>query len=122
MKLLLIIHAVVTFAAGIVLVAFPELIPSSVNISIRPDQYLLCYFVAAAEFGVAALSFLATKLTDKKSLQFISISFIVFHIGTALLELLAFSQGMSAKIIANIALRILISALFYYNGVAKQKT
>ncbi len=57
LKILLLIHAIITLAAGIVLVVAPTIIPQTVNIKIAPDEYLLCYFLAAAEFGIAYLSF-----------------------------------------------------------------
>ncbi|MBA3662907.1 MAG: hypothetical protein H0W61_01675 [Bacteroidetes bacterium] len=121
LKLLLFIHALVTFAAGIVLVITPSFIPSSVNIHINSAEYLLCYFLAAAEFAMAYLSFRSRKISDTAALRVISISFIVFHASTLILELFALSQGLSVKIISNVIVRIFIVILFYFYGVAPFK-
>jgi len=49
-------HALVTAAAGIVLVAAPAAIPGTVGIRLETGAELLCYLLAGAEFGFAALS------------------------------------------------------------------
>jgi hypothetical protein len=121
-KILLIIHAIVTLAAGIVLIAVPALIPKTVNIDLAGDQYLLSYFLAAAELGIAYLSFQSRKINDKYALRVIIMSFIIFHAATGLLELYGLFQDVSPKIIGNILLRVVIVILFYYYGIYKNKT
>jgi hypothetical protein len=116
---LFIIHAIITLAASIVLIVSPALIPETVNIKITPNEYLICYFLGAAEFAIAYLSFFSIKIKDPKVLRLISSTFIVFHITTGILELVAFTQGISIKIIANIVLRIIVSVLFAYYGIYK---
>jgi hypothetical protein len=121
LKGLLTIHSVITLGASLVLIIAPTLIPGTVNIALSPDQYLLCYFLAAAEIGIAYLSFFARKIDDRRSLQVICSTFIVFHISTAGLELLALTQGLNTNIISNVILRIIISFLFWYYGIYKIK-
>jgi peptidoglycan/LPS O-acetylase OafA/YrhL len=121
LKLLLIIHAVITLAAAIVLVIAPALIPKTVDIEIAHDQYLLSYFLGAAELGIAYLSFQSRKIKDRYALKIIIVSFIIFHIATGLLEAYGLTQGLSSKIIGNIVLRIIIVALFCYYGIYKNK-
>lgn len=119
-KKLLIIHAIVTLAAGLVLIIFPTVIPQTVNMMIEKNQYLLCYFLAAAEVAIAYLSFYASKLKDAQSLKLIINTMIIFHAVTLLLELLAYMQeGVGNKIVPNIALRIVIIILFGYFGLYK---
>lgn len=118
---LFLFHAIITLAAAIVLVASPTLIPRTVNIDIQKEQYLLCYFLAAAELAIAYLSFYSRKITDPFAIRIITITMIIFHTATALLELLAFSNGLSPKIIANVLARIIIVILFYYYGLKKAK-
>jgi hypothetical protein len=55
LRILFLAHAAVTFAAGIVLIAAPAAIPSSVGIDMAPDHYLLSHFLGAAELAVAFL-------------------------------------------------------------------
>ena len=64
-------HAIVTLAAGIILIVSPTFIPATVKISIEPSEYLLCYILAAAELSVAYLSFYSRKIKDKYSLRII---------------------------------------------------
>lgn len=79
LPILFTVHAIITFAAGAVLVAWPGAIPRMVGIQIEPNAYLLCYLLAAMEFGVAALSWGARTITDAKALRVIVIAFIVLH-------------------------------------------
>jgi len=51
LRVLLIIHAVVTFAAGIVLIVAPGMIPRMVGITLSPEAFLICYLLAGAEFA-----------------------------------------------------------------------
>jgi hypothetical protein len=118
---LLIIHAIITLAAGIVLIAAPELIPQTVNIRITKEQYLVCYLLGGAEIALAFLSFFARELTDLKSLRLISVTFIVFHAATAMVELLAFMSGTSEKVLVNVLLRQIFIVLFWYYGIKKQQ-
>ena len=42
-----------------------------IGIHVEPKAYLLCYLLAAMEFGVAALSWGARTITDAKALRII---------------------------------------------------
>ena len=116
---LLFIHAIITLAAGIVLVVAPSLIPETVNSKITPNEYLLCYFLGAAEFAIAYLSYFSRKIKDTDVLRLIISTLIVFHAATGILEGYAFTQGVSSKITGNIALRVIIIILFFYYGYYK---
>lgn len=117
LKVLLLVHGLITFAASIVLIFAPTVIPETVNIDIAPNEYLLCYFLGAAELSIAFLSFLAGTIEDKRSLRLIATAFIVFHLSTGFLEVFALANGLSPKIIFNILLRIVISIFFWYFGI-----
>jgi hypothetical protein len=116
LRRLLIIHTVLTLSAGLVLIAAPELIPRAVGIRIEREAYLLCYLLAAAELSLAALSFLSLRVSDAKAVRTIVVSFLVLHTASAILEILAFFQGVSAKIWGNVALRVIAVLLFLYYG------
>lgn len=121
LKILLLVHGLVTFAAAIVLIVAPAAIPQTVNIAMAPNEYLLSYFLGAAELGIAFLSVAACNIRDDHALRLIAATFIIFHIATAALELWALSNGLSSGIIFNIVLRILISVLFGYFGIYRLK-
>ncbi len=114
---LLLVHAVITFAAGVVLIVAPELIPSAVGIGLRPDAYLIAYFLGAAELAIAYLSFFGRTLHEPKALRLITWTLIVFHGSTAALEVVAFTQGVSAVVLSNVAVRALIVAALWYWGL-----
>lgn len=121
LKILLTAHAIITLAAGIVLIVAPTTIPKTVNIDINPDEYLLSYFLGAAELGIAYLSFYSRKINDRYALRIIITSFIIFHLSTGVLEVYGLFQGVDFKIIGNITLRVLVSILFFYYGIHKNK-
>jgi|SRR5690606_35863261 len=121
LKVLLLVHGLITFAASIVLIFAPTVIPKTVNIHISPNEYLLCYFLGAAELSIAFLSVFARKIEDNYSLQLISTAFIVFHLSTGVLEVFALAHGLTSKIIINVLLRITISILFWHFGIYRLK-
>ncbi|GAB3643375.1 hypothetical protein [Spirosoma arcticum] len=110
---LLVFHAIVTFAAGVVLIVAPGVIPGFMGIQVDHPANLL----GAAEVGLAVLSYCSRKLSDRQALQVVYLTFIVFHSLTALLEVYTLTQGGSTKIWGNVALRIVVTGLFiYYEG------
>jgi hypothetical protein len=94
---LLVIHAVVTLAAGIALIVSPNLVPGAIGIHLDPGQYLISYLLGASELGIAFLSFFAKNLEDTKAVRLTSWTFIVFHLATAVVEVYALTQGVTFK-------------------------
>ena len=114
---LLLLHAVVTFAAGVALIAVPGWIPQQVGINIDPSAYLVCYLLGSYEFGLAWLSYQARYLTDARSLRLVCSTFIVVHASTAAVELYSYARGVGTAIWGNIALRVVVVGLFAYVGL-----
>jgi hypothetical protein len=114
LRLILTVHAIITFAATIVLIFAPPAIPMTVGISIAPPAYLLCYLLAAAELCIGVVSWGARNLTDAKALRLVVASFIVFHGASAILELWALIGGLNARILANVVFRVVAVTLFAY--------
>lgn len=120
LRILLIIHAVIAFAASVVLVIAPEAIPSVIGIHLAPGTFVICYLLAAAEFSIAFLSFYAARSDDAGSVRLAVRTIIVFHVATAVLEIYALTQGVDVTLWGNVALRVIVIALFvYYGGVLK---
>jgi hypothetical protein len=117
LRVLFAVHAVITGAAGAVLVFAPEAIPRIVGIEIAPSSYLVCYLLAAAEFCIAVLSWGARALTDRNALRTTVIAFIVLHATSGSLEVKAFLAGVSGAIWGNVAARALAVTLFAYYGL-----
>ena len=121
LKLLFAVHAGLTFAAGIVLIVAPEMIPGAVGIRLEPGAYLVCYLLAAAELSLAVLSWGARRFSDAKALRVIVLAFIVFHAASGVLEIRAFFEGVSANVWGNIVVRAAIVFLFAYFGLYKTR-
>jgi hypothetical protein len=122
LKILLIAHAIITFAAGVVLFVAPAAIPGAVDVTINPDQYLICYLLGAAELAIAFLSLAARKLTDPQAIRIIVWMLIIFHATTGIAETYAFARGTSTGILANVALRVIVVALFAHYGLHRIST
>jgi hypothetical protein len=92
-------------------VVAPSLIPGMVGIHLDPSANVLAYLLAGAEFGLAVLSFGASRVTDFRALRIIVWSLIAFH-GYSALELCAYAQGANVTIIGNVVARAVIVMLF----------
>jgi hypothetical protein len=114
---LLVIHAVVTLAAGIALIVSPNLIPATVGIKLDRSEYLMSYLLGASELGSAFLSFFAKGLENVKAVRLITWTFIIFHVTTAVVEVYALTQGAQVSLLFNVFVRIVVAALFAYYGL-----
>src|SRR4051812_34349105 len=85
-RIVFVAHGVVTLAAAVVLAVSPAAIPAAVGIVVGPDEFLLSYFVAAAELAIALTSIGAARLTDPAAIRLIAAGFALFHLATAALE------------------------------------
>lgn len=119
LRILFAVHALLTLAAGVVLIVAPELIPGAVGIKLEPNAYLLCYLLAAAELSIAFLSWSSRKISDVRALRLIITAFIVFHTASGILEIYASAKSASAIIWGNVAVRVFIVFLFAYYGFYK---
>jgi hypothetical protein len=112
LRALLVVHGFITLAAAIALTVAPGLIPSAIGINLQPSADVLAYLLAGAEFGLAALSFGGSRLTDPRALKLIVWSCIIFHGSSGILEIYGYVQGASVVILANVAARAVIIGLF----------
>ena len=112
LRLLLLVHGLITLAAAVVLVVDPGLIPSIVGIHLGRDADLVAFLLAGAEFGFAVLSFGGSRLSDARALRLIAWSCAAFHGLSGVLETYAYFQGVSAAILANVAARLIVIGLF----------
>lgn len=111
-RILFIAHGIITAVAGVVLIAAPALIPSAVSIALPPAANLLPYLLGAAELGVAVLSLGASRLRDPAAIRLIAIAFAVLHGVSAIVELVALTQGADAFLWGNVALRVVVAVAF----------
>lgn len=121
LKIIFILHACITLAAGIVMIVAPAYIPAMVNIRLNPEAYLFSYFLGAAEIALAFLSFFASRLKSREAIRLIASCFALFHFLTAMTELYALTKGADNSLWANVLVRFVVSALFLYFGLYKLK-
>jgi hypothetical protein len=116
LRILLVIHAIIAFAAGVVLVVAPEAIPSVIGVHLAPGTFVICYLLAGAQVSIAFLSFYGVRCRDAESIHLVVRTIIVFHASTAVLEIYALTQGIDVTLWGNVALRVIVIALFFYFG------
>jgi len=112
LRWLLRVHALVTAAAGSVLVVAPAAIPGVVGIRLGAGAELLCYLLAGAEFGFAALSWYGAAARDPHTIRAVVRACLVLHATSLALEALAIVRGADARLWYNVAGRIAIIAAF----------
>lgn len=108
----LLAHAVITAAAGLVLIVRPKAIPAAVGIPLTPDAFLLSYLLAAAEWGFAVLSWLGARMQDSAGLRAVMLACVTLHLVSGVLESAVWihSPDSSPILLANIAARLVIVA------------
>jgi hypothetical protein len=116
---LLLINAFFTFAAGIVLIIAPGLIPGAVGIHLDPGAYLVCYLLGASELSLAALCYYGRALKGGEAMKVVIVTCMVFHISSGMVEIYAFARGASIAVLANVLVRVIFSLLFWYYGFYK---
>jgi hypothetical protein len=113
LRAVFVLHGLITLAGGVVLIAFPTLIPSAVGITIARGDYLLVYLVAAAELAVAVLSFGATAITDWAALRLIVTTLVVLHAASGVLDIVYVAlTEPNATMISNTVLRFTVVVVF----------
>ena len=118
-RLLLLVNAIATLAAGIVLFAFPGAIPATVGISLAPDQAFVARLLGASEFGIAALCIGALRSSEPAVLRLTASTMIVFHAASAIADMMALLQDVTSTVALNLVLRIAMIVLFALIGLRR---
>ena len=112
-RVIFVLHGIVTLAAAAVLAIFPTAIPATVGVALAPRQYLLLYFLAAAELAIGVLSIAAARLSDPGAIRLLGVGFAIFHFSTAALEAVYLArEGLNGVLIANIVIRLIVGVVF----------
>jgi hypothetical protein len=113
LRVVFVVHGLITLAGAIVLAVFPTAIPSAVGITVERPEYLLVYLVGAAELAVAVLSFGATRLRDPAALRLVVTTLVVLHGASGILDLVYMGvTEPNATIIINTVMRFAVVAVF----------
>ena len=94
------------------LIVAPAAIPAAVGIELPREANLVAYLLGAMDLAVAVLSMAAIAITDRAAVRLIAMVFVVMHAVTAAVELIALAEGASPLVWANVALRVVVAALF----------
>ena len=120
LRLLFLINAVATFAAGVVLFVWPELIPGIAGIQLDRSAYFVCYLLGASEFAVTALCLLSLTSPDIAGLRSAVWSLVMFHTASGAAGVYAIAQGAAPGIWWNVVLRVLMVFLFVRYGLLQR--
>lgn len=102
---LLVINALATAAAGIVLFVQPEVIAGAVGIQLGPEAHFVYYLLGASELAFAALCYYGRTLTDPEARRVVVVTCIVFHAASGVAGVLAVGQGVSSALWWNVGVR-----------------
>ena len=125
LRVVFVVHGVITLAGAVVLTVFPTAIPSAVGMTVERQEYLLVYLVGAAELAVAVLSFGAARLTDPAALRLIVTTFVVLHGASGILDLVYMAvTHVNATMIANTVARFAVVVVFVlvWRAVSRHQT
>jgi hypothetical protein len=111
LRTVILINAIATIAAGVVLFVVPGAIPSVVGITLAPDQAFVAWLLGAAEFAVAALCIGSVHSPSHDVLRLATTTLLVFHTASAVADGLALAQAWSISIALNLVLRVLMVIL-----------
>jgi hypothetical protein len=112
LRVVLVVHGLITLAGAAVLMVFPTAIPSAVGITMDRPEYLLAYLVGAAELAVAVLSFGAARLTDWAALRLVVATLVVFHLTSGVLDVVYMAiTRVNGTLITNTIMRFAVVAV-----------
>ncbi|MDB5506354.1 MAG: hypothetical protein JWR75_992 [Devosia sp.] len=111
-RILLLVNAVATLAAGLVLFLLPGAIPGTVGIELAPGQEFVAWLLGASELGISALCFAALRARHAETLRLVALTLIVFHAASAVADALALAQAASVGVALNLALRLVMVVAF----------
>jgi hypothetical protein len=105
-RVLLLINALATGAAALVLAIAPSAIPATIGLVLRPEQFVLSYFLAGSEAAICLMCLQGFRLRSRSLRIVLFQALIGLHAVTAVLSLIGIAQGTSPTLIWNIGLRI----------------
>jgi hypothetical protein len=111
LRTLILVNAVATLAAGLVLFVLPGAIPSVVGITLAPDQAFVAWLLGAAEIGIAALCIGSVHSPSYDVLRLATTTLLVFHVASAVADGMALAQAWSLPIALNLGLRVVMVVL-----------
>ena len=113
-RIVFVVHGIVTAVAAVALFIAPQAIPAVVGIALPPEANLIAYLLGAVELAIAVLSVATAWITDAVSVRVIALVFVIMHVVTAIAEIVVVAQGASGLIWVNVAFRIVVAGIFAF--------
>jgi hypothetical protein len=117
LRVVILINAVATLAAGVVLFVVPAAIPATVGIDLAPDQRFIAWLLGAAEIAIAALCIGSVHSPHQPVLRLAAMTLMVFHAASGVADVMALTHQASAVVAANLVLRVIMIALLATFGL-----
>ena len=92
-RIVFVVHGIVTAAAAVVLLIAPQAIPAAVGIALPAEANLIAYLLGAVELAIAVLSVATAWITDAVSVRVIALVFVIMHVVTAIAEIVVGGPG-----------------------------
>jgi hypothetical protein len=116
LRWLLVVNAVASIAAALVLAIEPGAIPAAVGVTLEHSQHLMAYLLVAAELSISALCVLALLSKLAATVGQAACVLIVFHVGSAVAGAAAMAEGASPLIGWNVVLRVAMAAALAWSA------
>jgi hypothetical protein len=110
LRILFVVNAVATLAAGVVLFLFPAAIPATVGIVLAPEASFVAWLLGASEFAIAALAVGALLSREPAVWRLAALTLVVLHAASAVADLLALLQGFTLAVAVNLLVRLVLAA------------
>lgn len=110
LRVALLINAIATCAAAIVLVVMPGAIPGAVGIPVYKTQFFIAYLLAAGEMGFCVLASLALW-ASRDGVRIAVYSLVVMHVAAGAAGVMAVAEGESSSILLNVVARVIVVGL-----------
>lgn len=107
--MMLLLNGIAAGVAAVVLAVAPSAIPNFAGIGVRPDQYFLCYLLAAAEAAIAGLCGFGFQGHQQRSMAMKVL--VLLHMITIGLGLVTLDRHVNAVIAWNLLARLVIVLL-----------
>jgi hypothetical protein len=110
-RILLLINGLATGAAALVLAIAPSAIPATIGLVLRPEQFVLSYFLAESETAICLMCLQGLRVRLRALHVVLFQTLIALHATTAALSVIGIAEGTSPILFWNFGLRVVMVSL-----------
>ncbi len=108
LRALLLLNAVGSLMATVVLMVVPAALPATIGILLAPDQHPIARLLGAAELAIATVCIATLYRPSRDRVAPCVAMLVVFHVGSIAAEVAALAAHRNIVVAANIAVRTAI--------------